>query len=49
MAGGKISSSDLDLILETIMAGLPIASPRLSREQGLDFGTILESLRKLFS
>jgi hypothetical protein len=49
MAGGKISSSDLDLILETIMAGLPIASPRLSTEQGLDFGTILESLRKLFS
>lgn len=31
------------------MAGLPICAPRLSREQALDYGTILESLRKLFT
>lgn len=46
-AGMLTRASDLDMVLETVIAGLPIAAARLSKEQALDYGTILESLRKL--
>lgn len=47
-AGGKVGKAEEEIILETIMAGLMIASARLQREVGLDYGSILESLKKVF-
>jgi len=49
-AGGKLRQpQDIDLVLEVILAALPIIAPRLQREQALDYGTLLETLRKLFT
>lgn len=49
-AGGKLrGASDQDILLETLMAGLPISASRLSKEETLDYGSILEALRKLFT
>jgi len=46
-AGGKIGKTEEEIILDSIMAGLPIAAGRLQKEQALDYGSILESLRKI--
>jgi len=48
-AGGKLTAEDLEIVLETIMAGLPLAANKLSSEQALDYGSILETMRKLMS
>lgn len=49
-AGGKLRQpQDIDLVLEVILAALPIIAPRLQKEQALDYGTLLETLRKLFT
>lgn len=47
-AGGKVGKAEEEIILETIMAGLMIATSRLQREVALDYGSILESLKKIF-
>ena len=44
---GCLSHSS-DLILEVIMASLPATSAKLSKEQSIDFGTVLESLKMMF-
>jgi nuclear cap-binding protein subunit 1 len=36
-----------DLILEVILASLPATAAKLSREQSIDFGTVLESLKTM--
>jgi len=48
-AGGKVGKPELELIIETIMAGMMIATARLQREVALDYGSILESLKKIFA
>jgi len=42
------SSHSSDLILEVILASLPSTSAKLSKEQSIDFGTVLESLKLMF-
>lgn len=36
-----------DLVLEVILASLPATASKLSREQSIDFGTVLESLKSM--
>jgi hypothetical protein len=37
-----------DLILEVILCSLPATSAKLSKEQSIDFGTVIESLKTMF-
>ena len=37
-----------DLMLEVILAALPATANKLQREQSIDFGTVLESLKTMF-
>ena len=46
--GANFNSHSLDLILEVILASLPATAQKLSREQSIDFGTVLESLKTLY-
>jgi hypothetical protein len=48
-AAGKVGQAEEEIILETIMAGLMVATGRLQREVALDYGSILESLKKIFA
>ena len=38
----------MDLLLEVILASLPATANKLAREQSIDFGTVLESLKTMF-
>jgi len=46
--GTGCQSHSTDLILEIILSSLPATASKLSREQSIDFGTVLESLKTLF-
>jgi len=37
-----------DLILEVLLSSLPATSAKLSKEQSIDFGTVIESLKTMF-
>ena len=37
----------IDLMLEVILASLPATAAKLSKEQSIDFGTVLESLKTM--
>jgi hypothetical protein len=40
-------SHSRDLILEVVLAALPATANKLQREQSIDFGTVLESLKSM--
>ena len=42
-----LQTHSTDFILEILLAALPIAAQKLSREQSIDYGTILESVKSL--
>lgn len=37
-----------DLMLETLLAAMPLIQQKLQREQSIDFGTVIESLKSMF-
>lgn len=41
-------SHSADLILETVLAALPQTQQKLQKEQSIDFGTVLESLKQIY-
>ena len=45
--GASFQSHSTDLMLEVILASLPSTAQKLSREQSIDFGTVLESLKTM--
>ena len=45
--GSGFQSHSTDLMLEVILASLPATAQKLSREQSIDFGTVLESLKTM--
>ena len=46
--GLPFHSHSLDMMLEVILASLPATAQKLSREQSIDFGTVLESVKTLY-
>jgi hypothetical protein len=48
-AGGKVGKAEQEIVLEAIMAGLMIAAQRMQKEQTLDYGSILEGIKKVFA
>jgi hypothetical protein len=46
--GAGASSHSSDLILETVLAALPQTQQKLQKEQSIDFGTVIESLKQMY-
>lgn len=36
------------MILETILSAMPLTQQKLLREQSIDFGTVIESLKQMY-
>ena len=45
--GSGFQTHSTDLMLEVIFSALPATAQKLSREQSIDFGTVLESLKTM--
>ena len=47
-SGSGCQTHSTDLILETVLAAMPHTMHKLQREQSIDFGTVIESLKTLY-
>ena len=48
MSATGCQTHSTDLILETLLAAMPLTMQKLQREQSIDFGTVIESLKAMF-
>ena len=46
--GTGCQTHSIDLMLETLLAAMPLTQQKLQREQSIDFGTVIESLKAMF-
>jgi hypothetical protein len=46
--GTGCQTHSTDLMLETLLAAMPLTQQKLQREQSIDFGTVIESLKSMF-